>query len=99
VDLSRKRLYQVSVALEWKSSEIARILGVSQRTIQRAWKENRMQPPHPLEVLTKDILMFLYSKDQRNLTLDDLEEISPWSRRTVATYVKRADLLSKQWRE
>ena len=99
MDLSRRRLYQISLACEWSSSQVAEALGVSQRTVQRAWKEERLSPPQPSEALNRERLNFLYSKQERNLTLDDLGKISLWSRRTVANYVKKAELLSKQWRE
>jgi len=87
------------MALEWDSARIAEFLHVSQRTIQREWKELHIEKPQPSEVLTEEILEFLYDKSNRNLTLDELGEICPWSRRTVATYVKQANLLSKQWRK
>lgn len=99
MDLNRRRLYQLSIALEWDSAEIAEVLGVSQRTVQRFWIEFRIRKPQPSEVLTRERLEFLYNKDDRNLSLDELGEICPWSRRTVATYVKKAELSSKQWRE
>ena len=99
MDLSRKQLYQISIALEWDSAEIAQALEVSQRTIQREWVENRIRRPQPSDVLTSERLGFLYDKSNRNLTLDELGEICPWSRRTVAKCIKQADLLGKQWRE
>jgi len=99
MDLSRKQLYQLSIAFEWDSAKIAQALGVSQRTIQREWVENHIKKPQPSDVLTSETLEFLYDKSNRNLTLDELEEICPWSRRTVAKFIKQAELLGKQWRE
>ena len=98
MDISRKMLRRLSEYYRWRSRDVAIHLGVSQRTIQRWWKEQRMSPPKPDDVLTEDRLQYLYSWGERDLTLDELAAISPWSRTTIVTHLDMYNLLGKQYR-
>jgi len=92
----RKLLRRLSEFHLWRSREVAEALGVSQRTVQRLWRRYAFEPLKPSKVLSKELLRWLYL--ERDLTLDEIAARCPFSRSTIAKYLKKFGLLSKHWR-